>query len=158
MKVKIIDMDHTGNGIAKIDNKVIFIPKTITNDVCDIEIYETHKNYDKGKLIKLLESSPKRNEPMCPYYNNCGGCNISNLDYQEQLNFKENKVKNIFKKYLNIDINPKVIASPKEYNYRNKITYHYDNLLGLISEYDGLVDIDKCLLVSDKINNLYNLI
>ena len=155
MKVKILDIDHFGNGIAKIDNKVIFIPKTITDDVCDIDIYETHKNYDKGKLNKVLANSPNRIESLCPYYYECGGCNISNLNYQEQLKFKEDKVKNIFKKYLNMNITPRVISSKNEYNYRNKITYHNDNGLGLISEYDGTIKIDKCLLVSDKANELY---
>ena len=156
MKVRVIDIDHFGNGIAKIDNKVIFVPKTITDDICDIEIYETHKNYSKAKLINMIEKSSLHKEALCPYYNECGGCNISNLEYNEQLKFKENKVKNIFKKYLKLDIIPKVVPSPIKYNYRNKITYHYDNTLGLISEYDGIVDIDKCLLVSNNVNRLYN--
>ncbi len=158
MEIKIIDMDHNGNGIGKIDNKVIFIPKTITNDICDIEIKKEYKNYNIGRLNKIIKKNNDRTNSICPYYNNCGGCNISNLNYQKQLEFKLNKVKNIFKKYLNLEINPKIIASKKEYGYRNKITYHNDNELGLISLDNNIVNIDKCLLVSDKINELYKLI
>lgn len=158
MKIKIIDMDHLGRGIGKIDNKVFFVPKTIPNDICDIDIYKEYKNYSIAKINKIISKSNDRVEPLCPYYNTCGGCNISNLSYDKQLLFKENKVKNIFKKYLNIDINPKVIRSNKQYEYRNKITYHNKTYLGLISEFNDIIDIDKCLLVSDKVNNLYKLI
>ena len=156
MEVKIIDMDHLGNGIAKDNNKVIFVPKTVTDDICDIDIYKKYKKYDIGKVNKILVNSSLRIDTICPYYNLCGGCNISNLDYSHQLDFKVNKVKNIFKKYLNININPNIIGSKKEYKYRNKITYHIDEDIGLISEFNGTVGIDKCLLVSDKINKLYN--
>ena len=156
MEIKIIDIDHLGNGIGKIDNKVIFVPKSITGDICDIEIYKSYKKYDIGKINKVIKESELRKEVLCPYFTICGGCNISNLDYQEQLKFKVNKVKNIFKKYLDLEINPRVIGSVKEYNYRNKITYHNNSGLGLIGEYGDLVKVDKCLLVSDKVNELYN--
>ena len=95
MKINIIDMDHNGNGIGKLDNKVIFIPKTITGDICDIEIYKEYKNYDIGRLNNIIEKSNDRVDNICPYYNICGGCNISNLDYNKQLDYKVNKVKNI---------------------------------------------------------------
>lgn len=158
MKIKIIDIDHMGNGIGKIDNKVYFIPKTITNDICDIDKYIENKNYNIGKLNKVIEKSKDRVDSICPYYDICGGCNISNLAYKKQLEFKLNKIKNIFKKYLSIDINPNIIGSKKEYQYRNKITYHKDNNLGLISLDNTVIDMDKCLLVSDKVNELYKLI
>ena len=156
MEIKIIDIDHLGNGIGKINNKVIFVPKSITGDICDIEIYKSYKKYDIGKINKVIKESELRKEVLCPYFTICGGCNISNLDYQEQLKFKVDKVKNIFRKYLDLEIDPRVIGSVKEYNYRNKITYHNNSGLGLIGEYGDLVKVDKCLLVSDKVNELYN--
>ena len=156
MKIEIIDMDHKGNGIGKINNKVVFVTKSITGDICDINICNSYKKYDIGKINKVIEDSKLRNKAICPYYNECGGCNISNLNYNEQLKFKVNKVKNIFKKYLDMDIEPRVIDSNKEYKYRNKITYHNDNTLGLVSIDNKIIDIDNCLLVSDRINDLYN--
>ena len=153
--MKIIDMDHKGNGIGKINNKVVFVPKSIIGDECEIDIIKSYKNYDVAKIEKITKKSDKRIDVLCPHYEVCGGCNISNLEYQEQLKFKENKVKNIFKKYLGMDIKPRVIDSEKEFEYRNKITYHYDHNLGLISEFGGVINIDKCLLVSDRVNHLY---
>jgi len=153
--MEIIDMDHKGNGIGKINNKVVFVPKSILGDECEIEVIKIHKNYDVAKIKNITKKSADRIDALCPYYDTCGGCNISNLEYDKQLLFKLNKVKNIFKKYLEMDINPRVIDSEKKFGYRNKITYHYDNKLGLISEFSGVIDIHECLLVSDKVNNLY---
>ena len=159
MKVKIVDMDHRGNGIAKENNKVIFVPKSITGDVLDIDIVKNHKKYDDGRKKIIVESSADRIESLCPYYDICGGCNISNLNYSRQLEYKKNKVINIFKKYLKMDINPEIIGSDNRYEYRNKITYHcIDKKIGLVSIDNELIEIDKCYLVSDGVNELYQII
>ena len=158
MEIKIVNMDHNGNGIGKIDEKIVFVPKTITGDICDIDIYKHYKKYDIGKVSKIISESDNHVKSICPYFNVCGGCNISNLSYEDQINFKVDKVKNIFKKYLDKDIKPQVISSVTEYQYRNKITYHKNNSLGLVGEFGGVIDIDKCLLVSNGVNELYELI
>jgi len=159
MQVRIVDMDHKGNGIGKIDNKVIFIPKGITGDLVDIEIVKSHKKYDEGRVLEIIESSGDRIESLCPYYDVCGGCNISNLSYMKQLEYKKNKVVNIFKRYLDMNINPEIVGSDNRYEYRNKITYKCVNgKLGLVSIDNDLVLVDRCYLVSDRVNELYEII
>ncbi len=158
MKVKIIGMDHNGSGIAKIDEKIIFIPKCVVGDEVLIDIVKKNKKYDVGRVREIISESDKRVFPICPYYDRCGGCNISNFSYQEQLEYKKHKIINMFKKYLGIDILPSIIESSKEYKYRNKITYHVDNKIGLIDIDNKLMSIDNCLLVSDKVNELYRII
>lgn len=159
MRVKIIDMDHKGNGIAKVDNKIIFVPKCIFDEDVDIEIVKRHKKYDEGKIREILIPSDDRIESLCPYYNICGGCNISNLNYSMQLDYKKNKVINIFKKYLDMDINPEIIGSDNRYEYRNKITFKCnDGKLGLVGIDNTIINVDKCYLVSDMVNNLYQMI
>ena len=159
MEIKIEKMDHTGNGIGFYDGKICFIPKSVVGDIVDVSFVKSTKKYNIGKVEKIVKSSDSRIDSICPYYQLCGGCNINNLSYDEQLEFKKNKVKNIFKKYLNLDINPNIIGSCDEYKYRNKITFHVNNKkIGLVSIDGDIIDIDNCLLVSDKVNELYNLI
>lgn len=159
MEVKIIDMDHKGNGIGRINNKIIFIPKGVIGDLVDVEIIKTHKRYDEGRILRIIKPSDNRVDSLCPHYNNCGGCNISNLCYDEQLKYKKTKVCNIFKKYLGIEINPTIIESDSRYAYRNKITYRCVNgKIGLVSIDNDLINIDNCYLVSDKVNELYRII
>lgn len=156
MEVKITGIDHKGNGICKCNNKVCFVPKCIDNDIVDISIVKSHKKYEDGRINTIIKKSDKRIDSICPYYFLCGGCNISNLDYNDQIIYKKNKVINIFKRYLGIDINPDIIASDNIYKYRNKITYHIDNgKIGLMDINNKLIFIDKCLLISDRVNELY---
>lgn len=157
MKIEITKMDHNGSGIGYINDKITFISKTVIGDICDIEITKKQKKYNCGKVTKIIKNSDIRRKAKCPYYDECGGCNISNLNYDMQLEFKKNKVINIFKRYLNLDINPEIIGSDKEYGYRNKITYNKeDNHLGLVDIDNKIIEIDKCLLVSNEVNELYD--
>ena len=79
------------------------------------------------------------------------------LTYEKQLLYKIDKVKNIFQKYTNIDINPSIIKTT-QYKYRNKITLQVkDGILGLYKENThDIIPITKCLLVPDKLNSLIN--
>lgn len=159
MKVEIKDIDHKGNGIGRIENKVQFIPKCIPGDCVDVEIVKSHKKYDEGRVREIIHASCDRIDSICPYYEKCGGCHISNLNYGKQLDYKKNKVINIFKKYLNMDIRPEIIGSDNRYEYRNKITYQSrDGLLGLVSIDNDFQQIDYCFLVSDRVNALYTCI
>ena len=118
MKVEIVDIDHKGNGIARVNNKIVFVPKSIVGDCLDIEIVKQHKKYDEGKIKEILKKSVDRIDSICPYYSVCGGCNISNLNYSKQLEYKKNKVVNIFNRYLGMNINPMIIGSNNRYEYR----------------------------------------
>ena len=158
MDVKIIELDHMGNGIARSDGKIIFVPKTIPGDEVEITIKKQHKKYDEGRIDKIIKESDERDIARCPYYQICGGCNISNLSYDKQLEYKKDKVKNMFKRYLDIDVNPKILRSDKQYGYRNKITLHNNKELGLVSIDNQIINVDKCLLMSDKVNELISLI
>ena len=156
MEYKIENLNHQGMGITKVNGKITFIPKTIPGDIIELLITKEHKNYNEGKLIKIITPSKDRINYNCPYYDKCGGCHIANLSYDKGLKYKKDKVINIFKKYNKIDIIPEIIPSPSFLHYRNKITLHIkNNIIGLYEEKtNNIIDIDNCLLVSDEINNI----
>lgn len=159
MRISVVRMDHLGRGIGYNEGKVIFIPKAIPGDVVDIEITNSYKKYDIGKIIEIIEPSNERIDAGCPYYYECGGCHISNLKYFNQVNFKKDKVIDIFKRYLNKEIVPRVISSEKDFEYRNKITYQVENgKIGLVDINNNFIEIDKCLLVSDRVNKLLSIL
>lgn len=159
MEYLITDLNHLGQGITRIDNKITFVPKTVSGDIINLEITKSHKNYNEAKLLKIVKPSPDRIEYKCPYYNKCGGCNIANLDYTNQLKYKKEKVINIFKKYNKIDINPTIIASDEILHYRNKITLQYNEKLGLYEEKThNIIEIQECLLMPQKVNDIIKLL
>lgn len=155
MKVRIIRLNNEGEGIASIEGKLIFIKGALPDELVDISIKEDKGNYFIGELNTVIESSPDRVIPKCPYYDKCGGCNLMHLSNNKILNFKKDKVIGIFKKISNIDINPD-IHSYNELNYRNKATLKVNNNeIGYYEESThNIVSIDNCLLLNNKINDV----
>lgn len=159
MEIKIEKLDDFGRGICYIDNKVTFVPNTIPNDLVEIKITKEFKNYNEGKLINILIPSKKRIEPKCPYFSKCGGCVLQNMNYKDTLEYKKEKVINIFKKNK-LEINPIVIENANYYNYRNKISLKViDKKIGYYEpKSHSIVEIDSCLVASNSINKTISLI
>ena len=153
LEVEIIKLDHFGRGIAKTD-KPVFINNALIGEQLQIILTKDKKKYSEGKVIKYLKKSSLRVESDCPYYDKCGGCNLLHLDYKNQLIYKENKVKEIMKKFCNLECVKKIVPSC-EYYYRNKVTLHVNKKIGYYQKksYD-IINIDNCLIADEKINNL----
>ena len=149
------DINHQGYGIIKVNNRVVFVKNVIPGDVVDIEIVKNYKNYSFGKIVNFVNMSNEHDYVSCGYYGLCGGCQISHIKHSAQLEFKKNKVKNIFNRYLKFDINPEII-SVNSYGYRNKVVFHVDNnKIGFYKEgTNDLIEIKECLLVDKRINEL----
>lgn len=159
MEVTIIKLNHSGEGIGYIDGKIVFIPKTIPGDIVEIKIIKEHKNYIEAIPTKYIEYSKDRIDIKCPYYKECGGCQLMSLPYPKQLEYKCNKVKNILNKYASLNLEPTITES-NIYNYRNKITLQVNNgNIGLYtSNSHDLIQIDKCHLISNNMNNIIPII
>lgn len=159
MKLIIENLDHQGRGIAKQNEKVYFIENALPNEEVEVEITKQKKNIIEGKVTKYYKKNEEnRVEPLCPYYGICGGCSIMHIKNQNK--YKLDKLNNIINKYVDKNIEIKEVESLNKYNYRNKITLQVkDNTLGLYKkESNDIVEIDKCLLVNEKINQIIKLI
>lgn len=156
MEVVIESFNHTGEGIGRINGKVVFVSKAIPGDIVKIKNLIDFKTYFKADIDNIIINSKDRLKVDCPYYHECGGCQLMELSYLKQLEYKKDSVKNILKRYASIDKNLDIILSDKNYGYRNKITLQVVN--GKIGLYkynsNDLIEIDNCLLVSDNINSL----
>lgn len=123
--VEIIDNGMEGEGIAKINDFVIFIPNAIKGEKVRILILKVLKSHAYGKILEILEKSKYRIEEDCATYKRCGGCNLRHIDYEETLNIKQKNVQNLVNKTLkdkNIEVK-KVIGMGNPYGYRNKAQY-----------------------------------
>lgn len=153
-QVVIEKLDHFGRGIAKINEKIVFVPNTLKGDVVVIEIVKDNSSYALGKVVKYIEKQ-KRLSP-CKYSNICGGCHLIDMDYSSQLEFKKEKIKELFKKNLGVDIILDDIITGNKSNYRNKINLHVDGeKVGFYAlESHDLVEIDECYITKKEINDL----
>lgn len=146
--VEIIDEDNIGNGIAKIDNKVIFIKNALKNEKIEIEIIKNNKNYMVGKIINIIKKSNKRVNPICKYYESCGGCNFLHTTFENEINIKTKYLERLFNheiEYMHVN---------NELNYRNKVVLHViKGKLGYFNDKTHeICIINHCNLLSPKIN------
>ena len=151
----IIDEDNLGNGISKIDNFVIFIKGVFKDEKVKVKIIKKEKHFAVGELVEVIKSSSKRIDIICPYFYSCGGCSFLHIKEDEELNKKQEFINNLFSEYK-----VQKLESVNNYNYRNKVFLHVNNgKLGFYqSNTNSLIKIDKCLLVSDVMNKLIDVI
>jgi tRNA/tmRNA/rRNA uracil-C5-methylase (TrmA/RlmC/RlmD family) len=160
--VEIRDVAFGGDGVARFDELVIFVPFVDTGELVKVEIVEVKKNYCRGKLLEVLKSSPDRVEPVCKYFGKCGGCQYQHLSYSKQLRLKQSQVIEIFKRLGKFDVLPvnPIIPCPMPYGYRNRIMIRSqlnkkENKLniGFLEEQSRIVvDIEECKLADAEIN------
>lgn len=160
MEVKIEKLDNFGRGITYLNNKICFVENAYPEEIVEIEIVKENKKIIEAKTIKVITKSNNRVESKCPYSNICGGCNFSNLKYEEELIYKTEKVKDLISKYTGLTNIVEDTNYINEYNYRNKIILHgKNNKLGLYEENtNNIVEINECLLVNNKINEIIKIL
>lgn len=157
METKIFDYGMNGEGVAKIDGKIVLINNALIDEIVDVEIIEDNRTYSVGKANKIISESNKRTTPSCPYFYECGGCDLQHMEYLEQLNFKSLNVQKTIKKItgLEVEVNNTVGCS-SPFGYRNKMSFSVSNsscgLLKLNSK--DVVDIAYCPLAQPNINKI----
>ena len=154
LTIESVGMD--GEGVAKQDGMVIFVPFTLVGEVVKCEVTFVKKSFAKAKVIKLIKGTEDRVQPLCPHFRKCGGCDMQHITYLKQLDIKRENVKNCFKKYAGeqVQVND-VIPSDNVFYYRNKAQFPLFEkdgkvCLGFYKEKTHeFVKIDKCYLLSD---------
>ena len=105
---------------------VVMVPFTLPGEKVKVRVYRNHKNYSEADLLQVLTPSPHRIDPRCPLFGRCGGCQYQHLAYPEQLKWKRQQVEEVLKFMAGVEFTvAPVIASPKEFGYRSKITPHF---------------------------------
>jgi len=155
-------INHKGEGITRINGKVTFIPYAIPGEKVDISIHTDKKKYSQANLVKVLEPSTARQEPACPFYYQCGGCNYQHLTYQHQLQMKQQVVEDSLRRIGNQPTKVKpVIGMSEPWRYRNKVSWHLESdhdstRIGFYSsKTHEIIPVDQCLLVQEKIETLF---
>ena len=123
--LKITDMGNDGEGIGKVDGYTLFVKDAVIGDTVSAKVMKAKKNYGYARLMEVVEKSPYRVEPPCPYARQCGGCQLQAMSYEQQLRFKTNKVKNHLMRIGGMEEVPMeaIIGMEHPYRYRNKAQF-----------------------------------
>ena len=153
---KIYRLDNFGRGISYYNGKVIFIENAIDDENIEANVRELKKNVYEADATRIIDKSMYRVEPKCPYYKDCGGCNIMHMSYTKQLKFKEEKVKYLLKKFADVDQDKvKPIIPTSQFGYRNKVTLKVREKVGFYKKKSyEIVPIYSCQVANPKINDI----
>ncbi|MCD8370268.1 MAG: 23S rRNA (uracil(1939)-C(5))-methyltransferase RlmD [Clostridiales bacterium] len=127
LEVKIDDMSDNGEGIGKTDGFTWFIKDAVIGDRVEAKVMKVKKSYGFARLSRVLEASPYRVEPRCPVARQCGGCQLQAMDYEEQLRFKETKIRNNLARIgglTDVELSP-IIGMENPWRYRNKAQFPF---------------------------------
>jgi len=146
---------HNGLGLARSQGKVIFIPAVAPDErvVCQIE--DEQKNYAYARLVQVLEPSPHRIIPECPYFPLCGGCQLAHIDYPYQLQLKREILAEALKRITKLNL-PDIeapVASVSIFGYRLRLRFHIQNQkIGFQAQKKKeFIQIEDCLLAREEI-------
>lgn len=155
-QVEIKKIDQQGRGIGYFNDKIIFVPKTIPGEVCEVEIRKEKKTFQEGCLLEVLKSSEKRVKPKCPYYSLCGGCDLEHISYEESVSWKKNMLEELFSRNHLWEQEIFVYPTEQPWNYRNKISLKVQNgRFGYyVLETHSFVEILECQIAKKAINDV----
>lgn len=153
-EVKIEKLDNQGRGICFLNNKITFVENALPTEIVKISIIKESKKYNEAIVIEYIKKSTSRVESQCPYFYQCGGCELLNLSYEDTCQYKKEKLESILYKYANIKTDIEIIQSKNKLHYRNKITLKVEH--GKYGYYESkshkLLEITNCLLAEPSIN------
>lgn len=160
--VVIEDIAFGGEGVARTDEFVIFVPFVLVGEEVEVEITEAKKRFARARLLKVLKASAHRVPPPCRYFGECGGCQYQQIDYATQLEIKHQQICALFQRvgrFSDARIAP-VIPCPQPYGYRNRIMIRsqWDKFkqglnIGFIRADNRLVvDIEECQIAEPALN------
>ncbi|HEO5948851.1 TPA: 23S rRNA (uracil(1939)-C(5))-methyltransferase RlmD [Streptococcus agalactiae] len=170
--LKIKRMGINGEGIGFYKKTLIFVPGALKGEEVFCQISSVRRNFAEAKLLKINKKSKNRVDPACSIYKECGGCQIMHLQYDKQLEFKTDIIRQALMKfkpegYENYEIR-KTIGMSEPEHYRAKLQFQVRSFGGNVKAglyaqgTHRLIDIKDCLvqdrLTQEMINRVAELL
>lgn len=155
-EIEIYGLAYGGMGVARLDGKICFVEGALPGEKVRFVKESEKRRFIIGRATEILTASSDREEPPCPYYGRCGGCQYQHLSYEKEIHHKAEQVKEIlrriggFTEYHFEEITP----SPLHYGYRSSITLHRSDAgYGYFGKDNKtIIPIEKCPLAAEAIN------
>lgn len=180
--VTITDCAAEGKALARVGDLVVFVPFAVPGDVVDVQVRRKKHSYCEAEVIRFIQYSEIREQPICQHFGVCGGCKWQNLPYTEQLKMKQRQVRDQLTRIGKIDL-PEfrpILGSAKTSEYRNKLEFGCSNKRWMTREeieddtlvitdknaigfhitgsFDKILPIERCWLMDDFHNRVRNAI
>ena len=165
MLLQIEKLVYGGDGLARLPadaqgpGKTAFVPFVIPGEEVEASTVETRPGFVRAKLDKVLTPSPERVEAACPYFGRCGGCHYQHINYEAQLRYKAEILREALRRTAKLDLEQEIQLHPSPpWNYRNRTRMRVRHTPGFVllgyfrhNSHDVL-PVESCPISSTLIN------
>lgn len=153
------DLSRGGNGVAREERRVIFLPLTMKGDVVTARIISEDKRFATAEVVEITSPSPDRVTPRCAVFGKCGGCTWQHVPYEKQWQTKRDGVLHALSRTaVTLEgVTLKEFPAENPWNYRNRIQLRANatTSLGFYARRSkDLVAIDRCEIAREELNAL----
>ncbi|MDI6877892.1 MAG: 23S rRNA (uracil(1939)-C(5))-methyltransferase RlmD [Desulfitobacteriaceae bacterium] len=158
VRVQGVRLASDGSGVGFVEGVATFVPELLPGEIAEIQITERKKRFQRAALVRLLQPAVERQEPPCPVFAVCGGCQLQHLDYASTLAWKRQWVSDALQRLGKVDVEQgmnQTLGMEFPWRYRNKAHLHRDEegRLGYYRERTHeTVRFPDCLLLSEGMN------
>lgn len=163
LKLDVEKLVSKGDGLARHEGKAVFVAGALPGETVLAKVVEEKNDFLRAQTVEVLIANEGRTVPACPYYADCGGCDMQHASYETQVGAKQSMVIENLQRIGGIDVSdgsidilPLAVSPP--WGYRNRVRFHVDiegNRAGFLSRRSNeLVDIRRCPILCDSLNRL----
>jgi 23S rRNA (uracil1939-C5)-methyltransferase len=127
LQLTIEKLVYGGDGLARLPadehgpGKAVFVPFVLEGERVEASLHEQKRGFARGHAEKILQASPQRVEPFCPYFQRCGGCQYQHSSYEHQLEIKAAILRENLRRMAKLELETKISIHPSPpWNYRNR--------------------------------------
>src|SRR6185295_16779721 len=142
-----------GLGLGHAEDKTVMVSLAAPGDRLHVRIDREKGNVCFASIVEIIEPSPQRVEPPCPYFGRCGGCDFQQLTYEAQLDAKVEIIRDCLHRIAKIEAPAKIpiVPSPKQWGYRARANWQVDSVAKLLGYFERgsnrVCDVEYCAVL-----------
>ena len=166
VEVTVTGLGSTGEGVGKVNGFTVFAHGGLPGETVKVKLESVKKTYAMGRVVDILQTSADRCEPVCPIYEECGGCQLQHLNYEAQLKIKTQQVKDALTRIghlKHVEVLPTLRATEPTF-YRNKMQFPVATTEGQLeigcfaAATHRVVDVNNCFIQKEKNNKIIGVV
>ncbi|HYR76369.1 MAG TPA: class I SAM-dependent RNA methyltransferase [Pyrinomonadaceae bacterium] len=157
MEVTIERILPGGLGLAHAEGKTIMVALAAPGDHLRVRVDRVKGNVSFASIEEIIEPSPHRVEPPCPYFGRCGGCDFQQLSYQAQLEAKVEIIRDCLRRLGGIENVPEIqiTPAPNAWHYRSRAQWQYDAIRQGLGYFESgsrrVCDVAECAVLAPEL-------
>jgi len=151
---------YGGDALGHHAGRTVLVPRVLPGERAEVDEVRTAKGVTHARPLRILQASPQRVGPPCPYFGRCGGCQYQHLGAELQSASKQEILRETLRRLGGIDWKGDIpLRSGPPWNYRNQAQFKVAQYPGgrvelgfFEAQSHRVFPVDACLIVSPRLN------